>query len=67
MGLTGFPYRVTINKSPGGSIMSDQMDFESFARYLGFTGPDADMFYEVYHELDCNDEEYELVMEEYWA
>mgnify|MGYP001157379132 FL=1 len=47
--------------------MSDLMDFESFARYLGFTGPDADMFYEVYHELDCNDEEYEMVMEEYWA
>ena len=46
--------------------MSEQRDFEEFARYLGFEGSDADMFYEAYYQLDSNDEEYEAVLEEVW-
>ena len=33
-----------------------------FAEYLGFSGIDADLFYESYYELD--NEEYEFMMEE---
>ena len=39
-------------------------DFDSFAEYLGFKGIDADMFYELYYDLDTEEYEYELVMEE---
>jgi len=46
--------------------MFHQSDFEHYARYLGFDGLDADMFYEAYYDLDCNDEEYECVLEEVW-
>ena len=31
-------------------------DIEDFASHLGLDGTDADMFYEVYFGLNCNDE-----------
>ena len=39
-------------------------DLESFAEYIGLTGVDADMFYEVYYEIDPDIWEYENEMTE---
>ena len=39
-------------------------DLESFAEYIGLTGVDADMFYEVYYDIDPDIWEYENEMAE---
>lgn len=37
-------------------------DLELFSEYFGFTGIDADLFYETYYQLDSDS----LEIEEYW-
>ena len=44
-------------------------DFESFSKYLGFSGLDVDMFYETYYlygcdEFECESELMELELAE---
>ena len=47
--------------------MTDFMDFddlESFARFVGVSGTDTDLFYEMYYEFDTEVWEHEFQEEE---
>ena len=42
----------------------DNSDLEGFARFVGLSGTDTDLFYEAYYGLDNEEFEEELVLEE---
>lgn len=41
-------------------FVPDNTELEAFARYMGLTGLDADLFYETYYNLDCEEIEEEV-------
>ena len=36
------------------TLALDNSDLETFSEYFGFSGIDADLFYEIYYQLDSD-------------
>ena len=45
------------------SYTPQNSDLESFAKYLGLSGSDSDLFYESYYNLNDEYDDYELYYE----
>ena len=46
------------------AFVSDNSDFEQFAKYLGIQGSDVDLFYDTYYQLDTTEIDMEYDVEE---